>query len=102
MANAVLFITFRLAKGASVPDFLSAAETLNKEYISKLKGFISWKQLREGEVWADLLTFETMDDAKKIMEPGEPIPAAEKFYSFLDMEDMESCKTQLFSVEKSY
>ena len=99
MSNTVMFITFNLAEGASVPDFLIAAEKLNNEYMSKQKGFISWKQLVEGELWADLLTWETIDDAKKILESSSPNPLAEKFYSFIDMP---SCKVHLFSVEKSY
>ena len=99
MSNAVMFITFNLVEGASVPDFLLAAETLNNEYMSKQKGYISWKQLVDGETWADLITWETMDDAKKVLESDSPNASAEKFYSFLDMP---SCKVQLFSVERNY
>ena len=33
MSNAVIFITFNLVEGASVPDFLLAAEKLNNEYM---------------------------------------------------------------------
>ncbi len=99
MSNAVLFITFKLQKGASVPDFLLAAEKLNNEYMSKQNGFISWKQLVDGETWADLITWETVDDAKKIMENDENNKLSEEFCSFIDLE---SCVTQIFSVEKSY
>jgi len=100
MSNAVLFISFNLKKGASAPDFLLASKALNDEYMSKQNGYISWKQLVEGEMWVDLLTWETMDDAKKILEPTSSMNAlAEKFYSFIDLE---SCKIHLFSVEKSY
>jgi hypothetical protein len=99
MSNAVMFISFKLIKGASVPDFLLAAEKLNNEYMSKQRGYISWKQLVDGETWADLLTWETMDDAKKILESDSTNALAEKFYSFIDPEN---CKVQLFSVEKSY
>ena len=99
MPNAVLLITFNLVKGASVPDFLLASEKLNHEYMSKQQGYISWKQLVEGEMWADLLTWETMDDAQKVMDPSCTNALAEKFYSFIDQE---SCKVHLFSVERSY
>ena len=99
MSNAVMFISFRLVKGASVPDFLLASEKLNDEYMSKQKGYISWKQLVEGEMWADLLTWETMEDAQKILDPNSTNALAEKFYSFIDQE---SCEVHLFSVEKSY
>ncbi|MCL2358460.1 hypothetical protein [Candidatus Bathycorpusculum sp.] len=99
MSNAVLFISFKLVKDASVPDFLSASEKLNNEYMSKQKGFISWKQLVEGEMWVDLLTWETIDDAKNIMEPNCTNTLAETFYSFIDQE---SVKVHLFSVKKNY
>lgn len=60
MSNAVMFISFNLVKGASVPYFLLAAEKLNNEYISKQKGFISCKQLVEGEMWADSFLYITI------------------------------------------
>jgi hypothetical protein len=101
MSNAIVLISFNLAKGASVPDFLEASEKLNHEYMSKQKGYISWKQLIDGDTWVDMLTWETMEDAKKVIEAGasEPNPLAEKFYTFIDLE---SVKLQLYSVEKSY
>ena len=64
MANAVFFCSYNLKKGASVPEFLRASERLNTEYISKQKGYASWKQLVDGDLWVDLLAFETMEDAK--------------------------------------
>jgi hypothetical protein len=99
MSNVVLFISFNLVKGASVPDFLLAAEKLNNEYMSKQKGYISWKQLNEGDMWVDSITWETMEDAKRVEENDSPNPLAEKFYSFINLR---SCKVHFFSVEKSY
>jgi len=99
MPNAVFFVSFKLKKGASVPDFLLATEKLNNEYMSKQKGYISWKQLVDGETWADFLTFETMEDAKRVEESNTPNLLAEKFYSFINLN---SCKTHFFSVERSY
>ena len=99
MSNAVMFISFTLVKGASVPDFLLTSEKLNSEYMSKQKGFISWKQLVDGETWADLLTWETMEDAQNIMKLSCSNAFTDKFCSFIDQE---SVNAQLFSVEKSY
>ena len=100
MSNAVFFCSFNLKKGASVPDFLKAAEKLNNEYISKQKGYVSWKQLVDGDTWADFLTFETMEDVKAFeagsVNAGE---LAGNFYSFIDLK---SCKVNYFSVERSY
>jgi len=99
MSNAVWFITYKLVKGASVPDFLAAAEELNNEFVSKKKGFIAWKQLVDGDLWADLMTWETMEDAKEFEKGGGTSPLAQKFYSFINFN---SLKSQFFTVEKSY
>ena len=99
MSNAVYFVSYNLKKGASVPEFLLASEKLNNEYMSKQKGYISWKQLVDGDLWVDLLTVETMEDAMRISNPTEPNDLAEKFYSFINLN---SCKAHLFTVERSY
>ena len=99
MPNAVMFISFRLVPGASVPDFLLATEKLNSEHMSKQKGYVSWKQLREGETWVDFIEWETMEDAGRAMEAGCETETAAAFFAFLDQESVE---THLYSVEKSY
>ena len=100
MSNAVFFCSCKLKEGASVPDFLLAAEKLNNEFISKQKGYISWKQLADGDTWADFIIFETMADAKKFEEnsvnAGE---LAQNFYSFIDLN---SCQMNYFTIEKNY
>jgi len=68
LSNAVYFVSFRLKKGASVTEFLDAAKKLNDEYISKQPGYVSWKQAVDGETWADMITFETMEDLCKFQE----------------------------------
>jgi hypothetical protein len=100
MSNAVWLISYKLADGASVPNFLLAAEKCNNEVLSKKKGFISWKQLVNADTWVDLVTWETMDDAINAEKnDGNPEPAAQEFYSFIDFN---SLKQQSFSVEKNY
>jgi hypothetical protein len=100
MPNAIYYVSYKLKKGASVPDFLQAAEKLNNEHISKQKGYVSWKQLVADNTWADIITFETMDDLNAFKEASrKPDELAKKFYSFMNLF---SCKVHLFSVEKSY
>ena len=99
MSNAIMYASFKLASGASVSDFLQVSEKLHREFMSKQKGFISWKQLVDGDVWADLLTWETMDDAKNVMAASYTDAVAQEFFSFLDMESVEA---RFFSVERSY
>lgn len=100
MANAVFYCVFKLKKGASVPGFLLAAEKLNNEFISKQKGYISWKQLVDGDTWADFITFETMEDVKQFeANSGNSGQLAKDFYSFLNCN---SCKVNYFTIEKEY
>lgn len=98
MSEVVFFNSYKLKKGASVPDFLDAVEALNNHYISKQKGYVSFKLLADGETWADSTTFETMEDAENFAKCGVN-EFAEKFYSFINLN---SCKSNFFSLEKSY
>jgi len=100
MSNAVFYCSFNLNEGVSVPDFLIAAEKLNKEYISKQNGYISWKQLVDGELWVDLVTFETMEDVKNFAESSfNPNEFSEKYFSLVNLN---SCTEHFFTVERSY
>jgi len=101
MSKAVFFNSYKLKKGASVPDFLKAVENLNNEHISKQKGFISWQIFSSENEWADMLTFETMDDVKAFEENSgtNPNELALEFYSFINLM---SCKSRYFTVEKSF
>ncbi len=99
MSKAVFYVSFKLKKTASEQDFLKAAEKLNDEYMSRQKGYISWQQLKDGDTWADYITFETMEDAKRVESNTEPHPAALEFYSFLNLS---TCKTHMFTLERDY
>jgi len=99
MTNVVFFNSYKLKKGVSVSDFLLAVENLNNGYISKQNGYVSFELMVDGETWADSTTFKTMEDAKSFAETCEPNELAEKFYSFINLN---SCKSNFFSVEKGY
>jgi hypothetical protein len=99
MANVVSFNTYKLQKGANVPDFLLATETLIKEFISKQKGFISSKMLVDGEIWADFTIFETLDDLKTFVPLCNKNDLAKKCYSFMDFGTL---KSHVFLVEKVF
>ncbi|MCL2383714.1 MAG: hypothetical protein FWC79_06270 [Oscillospiraceae bacterium] len=100
MSNAVYYVSYKLKKGADISEFLLAAEKLNNEFISKQKGYISWKQLVDGNTWADFATFETMEDLERFKEVSKkPSETAKAFYSFINLF---SCKQHIFSVEKNY
>jgi len=101
MPNVVFFNTYKLRKGASVPDFLLSIDKLINEYVSKQKGYISCKLLADGDTWADYAIFDTMDNLNSFLESSQhdSNELAEKFYSFLDFD---TCKSIIYTVEKSY
>jgi len=100
MSKSIFYCAYKLKKSASVQEFLSASEKLNNDYISRQKGYISWEQLNDGDTWADVITFETMEDVKSFetnsANAGE---LAQNFYSFINLP---SCKVRYFSIEKTY
>ncbi len=99
MSKTIFYISFKLKKGADVDEFLEAAKKLNDEYMSKEKGYISWEQVVDGDTWADIITFETMEDAKRVANPTKPNELANKFYSYINFN---SCKSHLYAIERSY
>ena len=102
MPNAVFYVSYKLKRTASVPDFLEASKKLNDEYISKQKGYISWQQLYDEKkrTWADYLTFETMEDVRSFeansANSGE---LSKKFFSYMNLF---SFKVHYFTVEKNH
>lgn len=100
MLSAVFYCSFKLKKGVDVEEFLKAAEKLNNEYISKQKGYISWKQMVDGDTWADSIAFETLEDVKKFeADAGNSGELAKNFYSFINLN---SCKVNYFSIKRNY
>ena len=99
MSNAVEFVSFRLREGTSVPDFLLASDKINKDFLSLQKGYISRKLLANGELWSDLVLWETMDDALHAASAFEGNSAAYDYFSFLNDKSVDM---RHFSVEKSY
>ena len=64
MSNAVEFVSFDLKAGVSIPDFLLASDKMNDEFLIMQKGYISRKLLRDDRRWADLVLWETLEDAQ--------------------------------------
>ena len=100
MPNAISFVSYKLVEGASAPDFLLVSEQCHNEVVSKWKGFVSWRQLRDGDTWVDLVEWKTMEDAVNADKNDcESNPLSQKFTSFINFD---SLKMQTFSVEKNY
>ena len=99
IANAIEFVSFNLKEGASVPDFILASDKMNTEFLMARKGYISRQLIISGELWADYVLWETMEDALDAAEAFGEHDADRAYMSFLDMESIDM---HHFYVEKSY
>jgi len=90
--------TYKLKKGASVPDFKYAVERLVKEILANHKGAISFKLLAEGDGWADCIMWDTMENYNAFLQAAQsnPTESALAFYAFLNMN---TCKSHVYTVE---
>lgn len=96
MENAIHYCAYKLKKSADPEAFLAAAKALGDGYISKQKGFIKWEQFKDGDTWADAITFETMADLQAFEAASQdPEELALVFYNFINMP---SCKVNRFTV----
>jgi len=100
MVNVVEFVSFKLKEGIPERQFLEASDVLNKVFLSVQKGYISRKLLKTEDTWADIVLWESMDDAMNAMKAAEKTNPADIKY-FLYIEES-SCNMQHWSVEKSY
>ena len=84
MACVHIYHSYKLKEGKSEEEFLRAAEKFSNEPGLKSKGFISWELLNDGEQWADILIYESMDDFMNATESIHANPLAHELTSFLD------------------
>lgn len=99
MPNVIEFASFNLKKGVSVSDFLLVSDKFNQEFLSIQKGYISRKLLLGGELWADYVLWETMEDALMAFKTAEEDALACKYISYMDEE---SIKVLHLPVVRSY
>ena len=101
MANSVEFVAFKLKKGVTEQDFLPVSDRFNSDFLARQKGYISRKLLTKGEMWADLVIWETADDFQNAMTASKEDPVAGEYLSLLNLSAKGSF-FHLFEVEKSY
>ncbi len=90
MSKAVWNMSYKLKKNITDEEFISATKVLHDELVSKATGFISWEQYKQGEMWTDFVTWETLEDANNALTIGEGSEIADKFYSLIRLQ---TCRT---------
>ena len=99
MTTVIWTCEYKLKKNADEAEFLVVSEVLGREYISKQKGYIGWKQLNGDGTWMDVVAWETIEDAKAFETSGGGGELAQRFYSFINLM---SCKSRYYTVEKDH
>ena len=85
MARVYIYHSYKLKEGKSEQDFLHVAEKFSNDPGLKTKGFISWTLLSDGEIWSDILVYESMDDFKNANEFIHKNPLAHELGSFFNI-----------------
>jgi len=99
MVKVASYNTYKLKEGTSIPEFLEAMDKLLKEFVSKQKGFVSSKALRDGDTWADFTIFESMDDLNNFVPLCNRNELSRKCFSFMDFNTLHS---HVFTVEQEF
>jgi len=84
MNKVVEFVKFKQVKGTDEAKFLDAADAMMED-VSKSKGFIKRELLKgKDDVWADLVHWETMEDAQNAMKEVMKHKTCQLFFSMID------------------
>ena len=99
MSNVVEFVSFKLNEGVSEQQFLAASDEFNAGFLSLQKGFINRKLLKNEDTWADLVLWETMEDAMNAVKAIEQSLSAKPYCEYIDEN---SCNMRHLTIVKSY
>ncbi len=77
-----------LKKGVTEEQLMEASQKLQNEFVDSLKGFISRElvHLYENQ-YADIIHWETREDAEKAMEQASSSTACMEFFSLMEMDE---------------
>ncbi|MDL2232525.1 hypothetical protein LJC63_02960, partial [Ruminococcaceae bacterium OttesenSCG-928-L11] len=95
------FVAFKLKKSVSEAAFLPVSDKFTREFLTRQKGYISRQLLAKGDMWADLVFWETEADHLNAMEASREDPVAAEYMSMLNLSAKGSFY-HLFSVKKEY
>lgn len=93
--------SFRIKEGVSEADFLHAHEKLNREFMSKQKGYISHQLIRDGEKWFDVAVWDSVESKEKAFEDIYKYDGIEEYMSFIDQDGADD-DIPLYTVVKTY
>ena len=99
MAKTAWNFSYRIKKNVSEEQFIERTGKLHDEVISKAKGFISWEQYLQDNVWTDFVLWETQEDADNGTKVGQGLKVTDDFYACIQMN---TCKALISQLVKKY
>ena len=94
ISNIVSYHSYKIKSGLSIKDFLNQGNETYNEFTSKQTNSVSSMKLVDGETWADITTFETIDKYKEFVKQCNQYFKTKGGYSFIAPG---SLKSYLFS-----
>ena len=99
MSNVVEQVLYKLKKDVSEKQFLTASDKCNAGFLSLQKGYINRKLVKRDDTWADIVLWETMEDAMNAAKAAEQSSAGRPFFECIDVS---TCDMQHLTVIKDY
>jgi len=93
--------SFNLKKGISEADFLLAHEKFNREFMSKQKGLVSHKLIRDGDKWFEIAIWDSIESKEKAYTDIYKYDGIEEYMSFIDQDGTDD-DIPLYTVVKTY
>jgi heme-degrading monooxygenase HmoA len=78
------FASFTLAEGVDEAALIAAADDLQKEFLSRQKGFIKRDLVRVADgKWADVIYWESRESVEQAMQSAPENPAALRYFQLM-------------------
>jgi heme-degrading monooxygenase HmoA len=97
------FAPFALAEGVDEATLFAAADALQKEFLSRQKGFIKRDLVRVADGrWADVIYWESRESVEQAMQTAPQNPAALRYFQLMQDTGEADVANTLMSVARSY
>lgn len=101
MTEIVELPSFRLKDEVSELDFLKVHEKFNRDFMSKQKGYIMHKLLKDGDIWYDLAIWNSIEDMQIAFTDIYSNESAIEYISLIDQIGSDE-DIPLFKIIKNY
>lgn len=97
--GAVEFSYYPLKKQVNADDFLNISDRFNASFLLNQPGYVSRKLLQDGDMWADMVLWESVHAVKEAIRVAPDNDAAADFLGCIALN---RCRTRLLDVRRRY